>query len=173
MRGSMNIRPAQHADALAIATAQVRAWQDAYSHLLPASFLAGLSVPDRASRWERIIEVAESSTDVADVDGQAVAFASYGHCRDDHAPANRGEIWAIYASPAVWGQGAGRALLNASLAALWVTYSEVSLWVLANNPRGRRFYEANGFAPVPASEKRFELGGVEVEELLYIRRNAS
>lgn len=41
------LRKATPADALAIATINVRAWQDAYRGLLPDSYLDGLSVPDR------------------------------------------------------------------------------------------------------------------------------
>jgi ribosomal protein S18 acetylase RimI-like enzyme len=48
-------------------------------------------------------------------------------------------------------------------------YHSTSLWVLTENHRGRRFYEAFGFRAVPGSEKTFELGGRQVQELRYLR----
>ncbi len=47
----------------------------------------------------------------------------------------------------------------------------VSLWVLSKNSRGRAFYEACGFKCVPGSEEVFELGGLQVEEVKYLRAN--
>lgn len=169
----MHIRPAHRADALAIATAHIGAWQTAYAHILPAEFLAALSIPDRATRWEQIIDAAESATAVADIDDQVVAFISYGRCRDADAPPGRAEIWALYAAPQVWGAGTGRALLDHALTALAAEgHTETSLWVLAANTQGRRFYAANGFAPVAGSETHFALGGIQVEELQVLRRHA-
>ena len=40
---------------------------------------------------------------------------------------------------------------------------------LRGNRRGIRFYEAAGFAEVPGSVQRFELGGHPVEELAMLR----
>lgn len=170
----MNIRPADRSDALGIATAHIRSWQAAYGHILPADFLANLSIPDRSSRWERIIDAAQSTTVVAEIDGKVAAFASYGHCRDAGAPPGRAEIWALYALPAAWGKGAGRALMEHALAALASQgYAETALWVLSANARGRRFYEAAGFAAVPDTGKWLELGSVQVQELQYLRPHAT
>jgi ribosomal protein S18 acetylase RimI-like enzyme len=170
----MNIRTAHRSDSLALATAHIQAWREAYSHILPSEFLAALSIPDRATRWDKIIEAAESFTAVAEIEGQVSAFVSYGRCRDADAPPNRAEIWALYAAPAVWGSGAGRGLLDHALNELTsLGVAETSLWVLSDNQRGRRFYKFNGFAPVAGTEKWFELGGAQVQELRYMRRNAA
>ena len=170
----MNIRPATASDALAIATAHLSSWQAAYLHILPGEFLANLSISDRATRWEKIIDAAESATDVAEDNNTVVAFSSYGRCRDAGAASTRAEIWAIYAAPAAWGKGIGHALLHHSLAALASQgYDETSLWVLSENERGRGFYERNGFTVVAGTEKSFELGGVQVQELQYLRSNAA
>ncbi len=42
------------------------------------------------------------------------------------------------------------------------------LWVLRENARARRFYEAAGFA-ADGAEEPFEVGGVEVPEVRYVR----
>lgn len=170
----MNIRPAIRSDALAIATAHITSWQSAYGHIFPTSFLAGLSIPERAVRWEQIIDGAESTIDVAESESAVVAFASYGRCRDPKAPTTRAEIWAIYATPTTWRKGIGTALLYHALKSLDIQgYSETSLWVLSANERGRRFYESNGFYAVAGASQKFELGGVQVEEQQYMRRNAA
>ncbi len=169
----MNIRPALRSDALSIATIHLCAWREAYAHIFPVAFLAGLSIPDGASRWDRIIEAAESNTDVAELGGRVVAFASHGRCRDKGAPPDRGEIWAVYAEPLSWRQGVGRALLGHTLSTLGSQgYRETTLWVLAENLRARRFYEANGFALMPDSETFKTVGGVHVSEWQYLHRHA-
>ena len=48
----MLLRPAQPADALAIARVHVRAWQHGYAGLLPASYLNQLRPEDRAEKYD-------------------------------------------------------------------------------------------------------------------------
>ena len=48
----MLLRPAQPADALAIARVHVRAWQHGYSGILPASYLNNLRAEDRADKYD-------------------------------------------------------------------------------------------------------------------------
>ena len=43
--------------------------------------------------------------------------------------------------------------------------------MLTENNRGIAFYESCGFQRVSGSEKRFEFGGREVEEVAYVRGN--
>lgn len=169
---AIRIRDAQPADAPAIADLQVRSWQVAYAPLLPAAFLASMSVPERTQRWQGILAGLASVTAVAEVERNVVAFVSYGNCRDAGAPAGRGEVWAIYAAPESWGRGAGRALLAHAVDMLAAAgYRETALWVFTDNARGRRFYEAAGFQAVAGSAQRFELGGVMIEEQQYLLRH--
>jgi hypothetical protein len=44
----------------------------------------------------------------------------------------------------------------------------VTLWVLSENERGRRFYTAAGFAPQLESEKKFSLGGASLKEIRLV-----
>jgi ribosomal protein S18 acetylase RimI-like enzyme len=72
-----------------------------------------------------------------------------------------GEVYAIYVVSAWWSAGAGRALMNAALAALRADgYRRAVLWVLADNVRARRFYDRAGFAPDGACTIISGLGGV-------------
>ena len=46
--------------------------------------------------------------------------------------------------------------------------SRVTLWVLSENERGRRFYTAAGFVPEPACEKEFVLGEAKLKEIRLV-----
>jgi len=167
----MRIDTPTAADIGDLARVHVQSWQAAYAGLLDADYLARLSVEERMLSWQRILAAGESSTWVARDDGGRVqAFLSHGPCRDRQAPADRGEIWALYAHPDHWGHGAGRALMDCALRTLQAQgKTSVSLWVLRGNGRGIRFYEAAGFAPVPGGVQRSELGGRTVEEQAMLR----
>lgn len=88
---------------------------------------------------------------VADSSGTR-GFVTYGPYRVDGGSAERldhsvGEVLAIYIDPPHHGRGAGRALLDAAVAALRDTgVGEVRLWILEENAPARRFYERYGFA---------------------------
>lgn len=162
----MIVQSATPDDAPAIAAVHVRSWQAAYAGLLDTDFLRSLSVEQRSDAWRRAIETGQGGVLVARAGGEVLGFVSSGRCRDAGADAAQGEIWALYALESAWGRGVGRALLAAALDALrGAGFTTCSLWVLAANARGLRFYRAAGFAEVPGSRQRFELGGRQVEEV--------
>jgi ribosomal protein S18 acetylase RimI-like enzyme len=166
----MKISAAVLEDAQAIARVHIRSWQAAYGDILEPSWLAALSVEERAVRWRQILSAAESPAAVSRQDGEVTGFVSFGRCRDEGAAASQGEILALYVAPAYWGRGTGQALLAHAASQLQVAACQsISLWVLSANLRGRKFYESCGFARISGSEKHFELGGREVEECAYRR----
>jgi GNAT superfamily N-acetyltransferase len=72
-----------------------------------------------------------------------------------------GELYALYLLPAWWSAGVGRALMTSALDALrGDRYRRVVLWVLADNARGRRFYERAGFTLDGGTNILTGLGGV-------------
>jgi ribosomal protein S18 acetylase RimI-like enzyme len=159
------IRPAIPADAEAIARVHVRTWQGAYEHVFPAERLAGISPAPRAEYWRSVIPDAPA-TMVAEVDGEVVGFASAGPCGDADG-AGRGELYAIYVEPAHWDAGLGRDLAVAVDEALRsLGFAEASLWVLEDNPRARRFYEAGGWH-VDGTRRTGTHLGVETAEVRY------
>ena len=166
----MELAPAVPEDALPIARVHVRSWQAAYASLLDPTWLAALSVAERAERWARILANRESEVFVSRQDQRVTGFVSLGPSRDPGAAATQGEIWSLYAAPEVWGSGTGRALLGHALQHLQASgFQSASLWVLSGNERGIRFYERCGFSRVPGSENSFELGGRQVQEAAYRR----
>ena len=155
------IRPGTPADAEAVARVHVRAWQEAYAHVFPADRLANLSIERRAEQWRQYPPL------VAEEDGDIVGFVSVGASRGDDA---EGELFAIYVDPARWGTGVGRALIEAAEARLGeLGHHDVVLWVLEDNPRARRFYEAAGWR-LDGARRPIRFLATEVPEVRYRKR---
>jgi GNAT superfamily N-acetyltransferase len=158
----VTVRRARPADARPIAEVHVRTWQAAYRHAFSAELLDELSVDEREAGWRRRLEegyvmwVAETATTIA-------GFAAVGPSRSER---DAGELYAIYVLPEAWGSGAARELMGS--AREWFAqegYATAMLWVLADNPRARRFYEREGWR---AEGTRIDtVHGTEVEEALY------
>lgn len=162
------VRAAQPADAGPIARVHVASWQHAYRGILPDAYLASLSVDQRSAMWAASIANGSPTVLVAEADETVAGFAAIGPCRDADAAGDL-EIWAIYLAPDYWSQGLGHALWRASHAfAIQRSAGRLSLWVFANNPRARRFYERSGARVEPGSVKTFVLGGVTLEEVRYV-----
>lgn len=167
----MEIRIATFEDCRAIAELHVHVWQHAYRDILPEHYLAALSVSEREAMWRRMVELEPGQLLVACAAGEVVGFVAFGASRDEEAPIDRAEIFAIYVNVACWSMGAGRLLWQQARQRIMAEgYKSVSLWVLADNERALRFYEHAGFAVDPQSRKTFELGGAIIEELRYVRR---
>jgi ribosomal protein S18 acetylase RimI-like enzyme len=152
------IRPATPDDAEAVARVHVETWRAAYAHALPAEGLASLSVTERTEMHRRSPPV------VAEVDGEIVGFVSVGPGSD---PDTDGELYAIYVLPDHWGSGVGRALMDAGEERLReLGHQHAILWVLEDNPRARRFYEAAGWT-LDGTRRPIEIFGRPVPEIRY------
>ena len=98
-------------DAEAIATIHVRTWQSAYEGILPAPYLAALSIQERANLWRRIISEQNATVLLAVARRREVGFISFGPTRDKDGK-EKAEIYAIYVLSEFWNQGIGRELLD-------------------------------------------------------------
>ena len=166
------IRTACVGDAEAIARVHTHSWQLAYQGILSKDFLDGLQWEARFERWEKILSgtrpISNSVFVSTTVDGMVTGFASIGEVRDeDLKPEKFFELYAIYVAPEYWDLGLGRKLWTAALASVPPGIVGVSLWVLTQNERGRRFYERSGFE-FDGTQRIEELGGLAVEEMRYI-----
>ncbi|MHB1596012.1 MAG: GNAT family N-acetyltransferase [Streptosporangiaceae bacterium] len=109
------------------------------------------------------------------VDPLPVGFAHFGAERDPEsrmplladqvAGRTRAELYAIYVLPGYWSAGAGRALMAEVIYRTRAAgYPALTLWVLQDNDRARRFYERAGFRVTGQSLALDWLGGItEVE----------
>jgi GNAT superfamily N-acetyltransferase len=165
----VEVRTASARDAEAVERIRVRGWQVAYRHVLPPDELDAMPVD--ASRWERRLArpPARWSTFVAEEAGRVVGFASMGPSRDEGGV---GELYAIYVDPEAWSSGIGRALVARAEGRLAADYSDATLWVLEDNPRARRFYQAAGWRPDGARKVEIRWG-VEAPEVRYRKRLSS
>jgi GNAT superfamily N-acetyltransferase len=158
----VTVRRARPADARAIADVHVRTWQAAYRHAFPAEILDNLSVDERETPWRQRLEEGYVVW-VAETERRIVGFAAAGPSRTD---ADAGELYAMYVLPEAWGSPAASELMVAAKA--WFAeegFATAMLWVLADNPRARRFYEREGWR---AEGTRIDtVRGMDVEEALY------
>lgn len=155
----IDYRLATTEDAAAIALLHVASWQETYTGLLPATMLADLSAESRATMWEAVLDapVTEEGmrTHLAESGGDLVGFGACGGERDDALRARGivGEIGAIYVSRSHQCTGVGLSLMNLMARDLVArSMSSVSLWVLRENVRARRFYERLGGTAVAGKE---------------------
>jgi ribosomal protein S18 acetylase RimI-like enzyme len=169
------VRPARPGDARAIATVHVASWQQAFAGLLPARFLADLSVDRRTDDWSAWIagppthHVLVVETEDVAAGGAIVGLAHAGPSRDADAPPGTGELYTLYLLADTWNLGVGRLLHDAVLARLSEDgYDRATLWVLGTNTRARRFYRRNGWRQV-AGERTQEFGGSVVTDYRYGR----
>ena len=166
-RGEVRIREAEEDDVPGIAEVHVRSWQAAYRGVLPDDLLDGLSVAEREESWRAILDEGGDrwlTLVAADAAGNLVGFCSVATpSREEKAAA---EIGALYIDPHRWRQGAGSALLSATLEELSRQgWSEVILWVLPENEAALAFYDRFGFAVEKGVEKLEERSGHRVVRL--------
>ncbi|WP_344661981.1 GNAT family N-acetyltransferase [Catenulispora subtropica] len=170
----VHLREAVEGDAAAIGRVRHASWQVAYSGLMPADYLAGLSVDGFVLSARRMLHdraVRRMSVFVAEVGGVVVGFASVGPSRDSgpREQPDVGELHAIYLDPAIWRLGIGRRLQEMALQRLRDEgYREATLWVLATNTASRAFYEHTGWRH-DGGVSGFEAGAEVLDETRYRR----
>jgi GNAT superfamily N-acetyltransferase len=190
------IRAGSAAHAAQIAAVQREAWFAAYEGVIAPEVIDRVTVPDDGARvrqsfrtrpWQRML-VAVDPVDPGAGDpgagdpgaGGIVGYASFGPETDvlnapwphpltaDGEGGRVAELYALYVRPAWWSTGTGRALMEKVLArSAAAGYRSITLWVLRDNQRARRFYGRAGFAPDGATNVLTGLGGVL--ELRYRR----
>ncbi len=168
------VRPAAFEDAAQIADVHIRSWQQAYRDLMDQAYLDGLdqTLLQRQANWEQSITGHDSQVQVASLADAVVGWISFGPSRDHDADPQRvGEVMAVYVLAEHWGAGVGRRLWLAALA--WLAeqgYEKVTLWVLVENVRAIRFYQAAGLAEEPETRRTLERGGMKLQEVRYSGR---
>jgi GNAT superfamily N-acetyltransferase len=167
------VRPAELADAGAIATSHIRSWQVGYADVISGEVLSSLDsdLDQRTLRWQTIILGAGPESHfvlVAELEGVLAGFLTGGPCRDP-GQERLGEVHGCYVDPDHWRQGVGSALMAAGIECLQTAgYPQAVLWVLADNPRARGFYERHGWS-ADGGRKMFEVGDERYPEVRYRR----
>lgn len=146
----MELRRANPADAIAIATVHVRSWEAAYRGLVPEAWFDERTLQRRTEMWRELLRDDEHTRAfVACLNGTLVGFsAAATPSRDEDAGERTAEIAALYVDPDHLRTGGGRALIITTLQDLTrCLWRDVTLWVFEANDRARSFYVAMGFAP--------------------------
>lgn len=180
------IRAGSAAHAAQIAAVQRETWFAAYAGIIAPEVIDRVTVPDDGARVRQsfrtrplqrmLVAVDPGPADPGAGDPGAsgiVGYASFGPETDvlnapwphpltaDGEGGRVAELYALYVRPAWWSTGAGRALMEKVLArSAAAGYRSITLWVLRDNQRARRFYERAGFAPDGATNVLAGLGGV-------------
>jgi ribosomal protein S18 acetylase RimI-like enzyme len=180
------IRAGSAAHAAQIAAVQRETWFAAYEGIIAPEVIDRVTVPDDGARvrqsfrirpWQRmLVAVDPGAGDPGAGDpgvGGIVGYASFGPETDvlnapwphpltvDGESGRVAELYALYVRPAWWSTGTGRALAGKVLArSAAAGYRSITLWVLRDNQRARRFYERAGFAPDGATNVLTGLGSV-------------
>lgn len=168
---ALAVRRATPADAAAIADVHIETWRVAYRHVFGGRAPAGIALADRERRWRAMLERDAPRRHVLVVGppgGAPDGFAAWGPTRDpDEDPGATAELAAIYVRPALWGTGAGRLLMERGRElARRDGFVRATLWVVEDNPRARRFYEAAGWTPDGGRRVERVLGR-DVSEVRY------
>ncbi|MCO4694346.1 GNAT family N-acetyltransferase [Streptomyces sp. RO-S4] len=166
------IRPMTADDCAGVAGIRVAGWRYAYRGLVPQAYLDGMDVAEEAGRQRARLAAGDGS--VVDLvaeaeDGTLAGWAAYGPYRDGDVRTEDGELYALYVPPERIGQGLGRTLLTEVTGRCAAAgHRRVFLWVLRDNARARRFYTAAGYT-ADGTEEHFELAGIQVPEVRYVR----
>ncbi len=158
----MTIRRASPEDAAAITAINIRAWQAAYTGIIPADFLLGMSLEKRTVFWTQELAGSRSKVLVAAENGEVVGWASGGESRDADTK-GESEVYAIYVSPDYWTRGFGRQLMMKIEDEL-SPFPAVRLWVLARNQNAIGFYRKIGYE-LDGTEKTIQIGSESLSEL--------
>lgn len=166
------IRIATQADIPALARIHTEGWQAAYGGLVDQAYLDSLSVEDRAEKWREWMDAGESETRIAEEDGAAAGFITYGRTKtappgsSTIRPTYAAEIYAIYLLPQYWQKGIGKALLCEAVRNLKTQkQTSLCLWVLDGNVRAKSFYEK--MAGQRIGNKMVEIGPNRLKEICY------
>jgi ribosomal protein S18 acetylase RimI-like enzyme len=159
----MQIRDADPADTVAIATVARASWHAAYDDLLGADTVDA-TVDDwyaADSLQEEIAAVNEDDDTVflvGEQAGEIEGFATAGPVADGERSPARADAFVsrLYVDPDCWGRGIGTALIRRVTNRLQEAgHERVWLEVFAENDAGRGFYESLGFERVGAVEEPF------------------
>lgn len=160
------IRLARPDDAPRCAEIHGRSWLFAYGDIVGKDLIENYN-----TRWPFVwTKMLENNTDTHYVilDGDTiVGFTSINPSRDADAPDDMFELTGLYLDPNHIGKGYGKCAMDfAKSEASSRGYTAVSLWVLDQNDRAKRFYEKAGFQP-DGTKKNSGLGDTQEERYLY------
>lgn len=141
------VRRALGTDTETVARIHVASWNVSYRGIMPDDVIARTDLKYRTAFWaERIADV-EWPVFVIEANREGVAFCHMIPTKDSDDDSRRvGHITSLHVLPQLRGLGYGRSLLELVFKEFRQRgITEVTLWVLEENTKARRFYEKHGF----------------------------
>jgi [ribosomal protein S5]-alanine N-acetyltransferase len=143
----LTVRDAMPADAPDVLRVASASWRETYREIFEPAFIEDFlarnyAIPALESAIAHSAERPGSVFLVAERDGRLVGYLQFGE--GERGP----ELFRVYADPAQFGTGVGRALLDQLHARIRGSVSSYVLDVHSRNARGRAFYDRNGFVIV-------------------------
>ncbi|MBE7106334.1 GNAT family N-acetyltransferase [Bacillus cereus] len=157
------IREMKQEDIHAVQSVAKIAWHDTYEGIIPREIQD--SFLDEAYSDEKMkYRLKNTHLFVAEEEGEVIGFANFSPIRLQ----NEAELGAIYLLPEQQGKGIGSALLQKGITTL-KGIRKMYIHVEAENEKGKRFYEAKGFAALEQFDEDFEGHMLQtVRMVLYI-----
>lgn len=162
---TIDVRPAEPDDALAIAEVHRAAWTQAYTGVIPFKSLRAM-VERRGMRWWQRAIRGSTSILVLDVGGTIAGYATLGLNRARALP-QEGEIYELYLRPEYQGIGLGRRLFSEARRLLGsLGCKGLVVWCLEENDGGLAFYRSAGGADVAEGAETFD--GKHLRKIAFV-----
>jgi ribosomal protein S18 acetylase RimI-like enzyme len=158
----MEFRTATVDDLPVIAEIFLRCWTISYKSVLSESARDSFTPESAAELWRKSIEIPGDKQTLLLMDGEkAVAVFRIGSDKDDPL---RGHLFSLYVDPDSAGRGFGKSALNEAIKRNRDRgFTQMTLWVFANNEIANSLYIKSGFAPTGKSRTTPEWGALEIE----------
>ena len=154
----ITVRPAERADAAAIARVHDEAWRSAYRGIIPGVALERM-INRRGEDWWRRLIAHQRGVLVLEVQRQVAGYVTFGVNRSRSLRV-RGEVYELYVAPAYQGLGFGARLFRAARGRLReARLGHFVVWVLEDNEPAVTFYRAMGGEPVAHGLEHFGTAG--------------
>ncbi|MBP1852274.1 GNAT family N-acetyltransferase [Rhizobium halophytocola] len=162
---SIDVRPADSQDALAISETHRLAWQNAYAGLIPHRALTAMIERRGRGWWSKAIR-GPATVLVADVAGTIAGYATVGLNRANALPVE-GEVYELYMRPEYQGIGLGHMLFGEARRLLKsLKCNGMVVWCLEDSENATRFFRSNG--GVDAVEGIEDFDHVRLKKLGFI-----
>jgi ribosomal protein S18 acetylase RimI-like enzyme len=163
----MEFRDATVDDLPIIAAIFLRCWTISYASVLSESSRESFTPESAEQLWRTSIETPGDKQTFLLLDGEnIVGVFRIGSDKDD---VSRGHLFSLYVDPEYAGRGFGKkGLQEAKSRIAGRGFSEMTLWVFADNEIANSLYLKNGFTPTGKSRTTPQWAALEIELIAYL-----
>lgn len=161
----LSFRDAKVGDELILARIQTESWRSAFHEILsPEDLIRYTDVAQAEAMYRHVLSKQLARIVIASIGKTPHAIAAWGQNRDN-MDKTIAELICIHSMPDNRRKGFGSALMKHVLTEMKTSgYTQVMLWVFAQNIPARRFYEAHGFVLTDRTQTSYG-----AQEVCYIK----